>query len=415
MTDIILNHCQFYSKQFTCLKTDWNIHIKDRHIHAITKEPITLQDATVFDLSGYTLLPGLIDAHLHIASPPSNLITDSYADTYIGIFAKIELEKMIDRGFTTIRDAGGDVYGIASAIKKGLIRAPRLFYSGRALSQTGGHGDFRSLPQLFVPCSCTNSGSIISRIADGISEVRKAARDELRKGASQIKVFASGGVTSPNDSIYDLQYSQEELKAIVEEASLRHTYVMAHVFTPEGIIRCLEAGVRTIEHGFLLDDKSAKMMHKKKAYLVPTYTISDAFLKHSSDYGLSEDNIRKSKTVEKQSKQALHHAIQHRVKIGLGSDVFGDAMQYQSNELKLRSELQPNCDVLYSATEVNAEILHQEHQLGKIQESYLADIIAVKGDPCENIDLLLEQGKHIHLVIRDGEVVKNLDIKTNNG
>ena len=130
---------------------------------------------------------------------------------------------------------------------------------------------------------------------------------------------------------------------------------------------------------------------------------------------MSEDNIRKSKTVEKQSKQALHHAIQHRVKIGLGSDVFGDAMQYQSNELKLRSELQPNCDVLYSATEVNAEILHQEHQLGKIQESYLADIIAVKGDPCENIDLLLEQGKHIHLVIREGEIVKNLDIKTNNG
>lgn len=345
---------------------------------------------------------------MHIASPPTNLLTNKFADTYIGIFAKIQLEKMIQRGFTSIRDAGGELYGVASAMNAGLIDGPRLFYSGRALSQTGGHGDFRDRTIEYVPCACNNSGSIVSRIADGTTEVRKAVRDELRRGATQIKIMASGGVASPNDSIHDLQYSMDEMRAIVEEAQAKHTYVMAHVFSPEGIIRCLEAGIRSIEHGFLLDDKSANMMRKKNAYLVPTFSIMDSLSRNGKKFGFPEDSLNKLNEVQSRAYEAIKHAKNNKVKIGLGSDVFGELMDDQENEIQIRSKIEPIQEVLASATEINAEILNMNHEIGKIEENFLADLIAVKGDPIQDPNLLLKQGKYIHLVVKDGNIMKNI-------
>jgi len=227
MKKILLKNGSIINKDFTKLLANYNVLIENNTIIEVTNDTIMHSpDINIIDLNGMVIMPGLIDAHIHVSSPPINLLTDKYADTFIGIYAKIELEKMLLRGYTSIRDAGGELYGIAAATEHGLIAGPRLFYSGRAISQTGGHGDFRERSAGSEPCGCSQSGSIVSRIADGVTEVKKAVRDELRKGATQIKTMASGGVASPNDSIFELQYSKEELKAIVEEATAKHTYVM---------------------------------------------------------------------------------------------------------------------------------------------------------------------------------------------
>ncbi len=408
MSRILLKNCSVLNEACDALCENSHVLIEDNLIVAVSNDSPTLQpNTTVIDLEGCTVMPGLIDAHIHVASPPSNLLTDPYAETYIGIYAKIQLEKILQRGFTSIRDAGGELYGVAEALNKGLILGPRLFYSGRAISQTGGHGDFRDRSAVFMPCGCCNSGSVVSRIADGITEVRKAVRDELRKGATQIKVMASGGVASPNDSVLDLQYSDEELRAIVEEAKAKQTYVMAHVFSPAGIKRCIEAGIRTIEHAFLLDDTTAKLMADQGVYFVPTLAIIDALDRKGKQFGMSETSLKKLKQIQGVAQKSLAHAKRHQVKTGFGSDVFGELIDEQSNELILRAQLDSNQHVIQSATKINAEILQMSDKLGVVAPGYLADIIVVKGNPLNDINLLAGNGEHIPLVIKNGVVCKN--------
>ncbi len=385
-----------------------SILINNNIIEVVSNKEIKAdKKMNIIDIKGKTLMPGLIDAHIHVASPSINLMTDKYPETFIGIQAEKHLEKILARGFTSIRDAGGELYGIAEAVKAGLFQSPRLFYSGRAISQTGGHGDFRHANAPFMPCGCCNSGSVLSRIADGITEVRKAVRDEFRKGATQIKIMASGGVASPNDSIWDLQYSAEELAAIVEEAHAKHSYVMAHVFSPEGIVRCINAGIRSIEHGFMLDKPTAKLMRKKGVYLVPTLTITEVFEHRGKEFGVSESNIEKLRSIKVAIIESLKHAQAHKVKMGFGSDVFGNVIDEQSREFLLRSQYQNPAEVIRSATEINAELMQQKGKIGVIAEGAFADIIAVDGNPLKNIALLAGQGESIDLIMKDGKIYKN--------
>jgi imidazolonepropionase-like amidohydrolase len=249
MSNFLFTNANLVLEGFAELQPSFDVLVKDNRIHSVSSTPINRRDATVIDMGGRTLMPGLIDAHAHITGlslSPKNV--SSPASNIVMAAANYLRNSLMD-GFTTIREAGGADYSIARLLAQGEIVGPRLFYSGRALTQTGGGADFRTPYELTDPCGHISPFSVMSVIADGVDEVRKAAREELRRGASQIKLFASGGVVFPSEAHATLyEYSEAELSAAVEEAASRSTYVMAHVYTDAGIRRCLKAGVRSIEH-----------------------------------------------------------------------------------------------------------------------------------------------------------------------
>jgi imidazolonepropionase-like amidohydrolase len=261
----------------------------------VRRDAIAPGDAEVIDLGGRTLMPGLIDLHSHILGECFPVAPKMLPSLMTAHSARV-LRGMLARGFTTIRDAGGADAGHRRAVELGLFPGPRLFVSGRAISQTGGHGDSRSGADQREPPECCALFPGIGRIADGVPEVRKAVRDELRLGADQIKVMAGGGVGSLTDPIEYMQYSMEELTAIVDEAQRAHKYVMAHAITAESVQRCIEAGVRTIEHGNLIDERTARMMAQAGRYLVPTLTIYDVIKRSGRSLGFSEASMAKVDT-----------------------------------------------------------------------------------------------------------------------
>ena len=268
--------------------------VEGERIKEIADTPISAAGARVVDLGGRTLMPGLIDAHFHaVAADPNISHVENMPASLIAQYSRRFLEAAVQRGFTTIRDAGGADYGLANAIETGLIAGPRLFYSGRALSQTGGHGDFRPYEQAHALCSCGLGARVFSRIVDGVPEVRRAARDELRKGAAQIKIMASGGVASPSDPTWVLQFSEDEIRAVVWEARSWRTYVMAHAYTPQAIRRCVEYGVRSIEHGNLIDAETAAYVAEQGAFVVPTLATYDALSEHGPALGFPKVSLDK--------------------------------------------------------------------------------------------------------------------------
>jgi len=310
---------------------------------------------------------------------------------------------MLARGFTTVRDAGGADHGLAEAVAEGLVAGPRIHHSGRVLSQTGGHGDFRPRGDLVPMCACTIHSTGFSHVADGVDAVRRAAREELRRGAKQIKIMASGGVASPTDPIWNLQYSREEMTAIVEEAASWRTYAMAHAYTPEAIRRAVEAGVRTIEHGNLIDRETAGLMASRGAYLVPTLVTYFALDELGSAFGLPAESSRKLKEVMTAGLSSIELARSAGVAMGFGTDLLGELHDQQSRELTIRREVQSAAEILRSATVVNAEILREPGQLGIIKEGARADLLVVDGDPLADIAVLTNADR-MHAVIQDGRI-----------
>ncbi len=283
---------------FTKLQTDFNVLVRGNYIDTVSPTPIECADATAIDVFGKTLMPGLIDAHAHVTGLTLSPRNISYSASEITLACADYLKSSLMDGFTTIREAGGADHSIARLLAEGKIVGPRLFYSGQALTQTGGGADFRAPNELIDPCGHISPFSVMSVIADGVDDVRKAAREELRKGAAQIKLFASGVVVFPSEAhstIYE--YSEPELQAIVEEAKSRGTYVMAHVYTDEGIRRCLRAGVRSIEHGNFASEQTIAMMSEYGAYLDPTFISLVQRIESASENHLSEsivDNLKQT-------------------------------------------------------------------------------------------------------------------------
>ena len=246
----------------------------------------------------------------------------------------------------------------------------------------------------------------MSRIADGVAECRRAARDELRKGATQIKIVASGGVASPYDPIRNLQYSEEEVRAIVEEARAWHTYVMAHAYSPEAIRRSIDFGVRTIEHGNLIDPATAGHIAAAEAFVVPTLVTYDALHRHGRELGFPEASMAKLDEVREAGLNSLEILQAARVKIGFGTDLLGPMHRYQSREFVIRAEAMSPFDIIRSATVVNAEILNRSGEIGVVACGARADLIAVGGDPLADISLLDGQGEHISHIMKDGVFYK---------
>lgn len=366
-------------------------------------------DGQSIDLAGRTLLPGLIDAHVHVTATvadffkltlmPQSLITAQSKDLLQGILM---------RGFTTVRDAGGADAGLVQAVARGHFTGPRLFIAGRAITQTGGHGDTR--PAFFHgngQCICCGAVGLLGSIADGVGEVRRAVREELRNGAHHIKVMAGGGVASPSDPLEGTQYSIEEMTAIVEEATAAGTYVMAHAYSPEAITRAIRCGVRSIEHGNLLDDASARTMAEHGAYLVPTLATYDSLHRSGSKLGWTDDMMAKLEKVREQGLAAIRTARAASVKIGFGTDLLGPMQVDQSIEFTLRAPAMPAAEILRSATHVNAEIMGHAGKLGVIAPGAFADLVVVDGNPVDDLSLLQGQGKHLPLIMKAGVFHKN--------
>ena len=318
MAAIIFANCAVLDGTHKERREDHHVLVEDDRIREVSDRPIKSAAAETIDLKGRTLMPGLIDAHVHVLAVDAALARLSDRPvTLLTLQAAKVLEGMLQRGFTTIRDAGGADGGLAEAVEEGLVRGPRIFPSGSALSQTGGHGDTRPRTQSVVTCACCEGGAALSRIADGVSECRRAARDELRKGATQIKILASGGVASPYDPIWNLQYSEEEVRAIVEEAQAWHTYVLAHAYSPEAIRRSIDFGVRSIEHGNLIDRATAEHVAGADAFVVPTLVTYDALHRFGRELGFPEVSMAKLGEVREAGLRSLEILQRAGVKIGL--------------------------------------------------------------------------------------------------
>jgi imidazolonepropionase-like amidohydrolase len=380
--------------------------VEGERIVAVTEEPVHTGERIEVDARGATVLPGLIDAHVHVMVATMDFARAAAMPmTLVGIHAARALEAMLRRGFTTVRDAGGADGGMAAAVEQRVVAGPELLRAGRALSQTGGHGDTRARSAPPATCACELVETGIAVLADGPDAVRRAARDQLRGGAHAIKVMASGGVASPTDPIWLEAYTSAELEAAVEEAERWRTYVLAHAYTPGAIRRAVEAGVRSIEHGNLLDEPTAALLAERGVFLVPTLVTYWAIAEHGAAFGLPRWALEKVHEVLDAGRRSVELARAAGVEVGLGTDLLGEAGAFQSRELSLRAEIEPAAEVLRSATAVNARLLGREGDLGVVAEGASADLLVVDGDPTVDVSLLEGEGRHLRAVVRRGELV----------
>jgi imidazolonepropionase-like amidohydrolase len=366
-------------------------------------------DGEVLDLTGLTLLPGLIDAHTHLG-----IAYDLAHHAHAGMVPTAEIaartfrncELALDSGFTTVRDLAGLDGGVVRTIALGLVRGPRIFPSGPAIAQGGGHGTFMS-PWSDCYCPVSLPGLVdATAVCDGPDDVRKAARVAFRRGATQLKVFVSGGVVSLSDDLEDTQLSIDELRVAVEEAEARGTYVTAHAHNCRGIRNGLAAGVTCFEHGSWLDEETATAMAAAGAAMVPTLAIAHLMRTEHAAWGLPDLVLPRIEQVADRMVDAIKLARDAGVILGSGSDLLGPDQSRRGLELALRSAVDGPMEAIVSATATNARILRRADQLGTVESGKLADLIAVRGDPLTEPELFGDADRVV-LVIKGGVVVKD--------
>jgi imidazolonepropionase-like amidohydrolase len=388
-----------------------DVLVENGVIREVSDKPIKSQSAQVIDVKGKTIMPGLIDLHVHVVAIEFNLPrVATLPNVLVTLRAVPIMRAMLRRGFTTVRDAGGAGHAFKQAVESGLVEGPRMFVSGRALSQTGGHADSRARSDYMPPdspCGCCVRVGALGRVADGVDEVRRAVREELQMGADQIKIMASGGVASPTDPVGAFGYSEDEIRAIVAEAQGRDTYVLAHAYTPKAIARAVRCGVRTIEHGNLIDDETARLIAEHGAYVVPTLITYDALASEGAKYGLPEASIAKVADVHEAGMRSIEIMKRAGVKMGFGTDLLGEAQRLQSDEFRLLAEVLSPAEAIASATLVGAEVLGMTGKLGRLAPGAFADVLVVDGNPLKSVDCLLGQGDHIPLVMKGGRICFN--------
>lgn len=411
MTAVLFKNAALLDPLRAELQEGFDVLVEDGLVKEVSDKPLQMAGAQVIDLAGKTLMPGLIDLHAHVLATQLNLSSQGLLpDALVMLRAVPIMSAMLRRGFTTVRDAGGAGWGLKCAIEEGTVDGPRLFISGRAISQTGGHGDPRPRSDQLRPmsfCGCCFRAGDIGRVADGVDNVRLAVRQELQMGADQIKMMASGGVASPTDPIASFGYSEDEIRAIVDEAAARQTYVMAHSYTAEAIERAVRLGVRTIEHGNLVDERVARLMAEKGAYVVPTLVTYEALANEGASYGLPPDSVAKIATVREAGLRSLEIYKKAGVKMGYGSDLLGPSQRLQSDEFRIRAQVLSAQEVIQSATTVAAEVLRMEGRLGRLAEGAIADALVVDGNPYRDLACLLGQGEGISLVMKAGRIYHN--------
>lgn len=383
-----------------------SVLVENNRIREVSDRPIRSAQAQRIDCSGKTLMPGLIDNHVHVYGESLKIQPPEPPITYRAQYAQKFLRHILSCGFTTVRDVGGGDHGMAMALRDGFLDGPRFFYGGVFLTQTGGHGDMRPAHQGSDFCSCGSLRNSFSVVADGVDACMRATREELRKGAHHIKIMASGGVVSPTDPLDRCQYSDSEIRTIVEECERHGAYVAAHCHPAVAIRRCAELGVRSIEHGTLIDEDTAHFVAARGAYVVPTMATIFALKDIGRELGLSADSYDKLLRVAEAAIAGLAIMKRAGVKMGFGTDLLGQTHTRQGSEFTLRREALSAFDILHSATAVNAEILGLQGQLGVVAPGALADLLVVDGNPLQNIDLLAANGAHLSIILNDGRFAK---------
>ena len=409
MTQILFKNFQMLEPANGELRGGHQILVEGPRIKEISGKPIKSAKAQVIDCAGGTLMPGLIDAHVHVMHSEVNIrFLEAMPLTLLTARAAVRLKAMLDRGFTTVRDTGGCDWGMKSAVEQGLIAGPRLFIAGKAIGPTGGHADSRRRTDAGRgACICCDGLQFKSATADGADEVRKAAREQMRQGADHVKIMMSGGVASPYDPLDSLQFSLAEVDAAVEEAHAFGRYVCAHAYSPEAITRAARHGVRTIEHGNLIDDASARLMAEKGMFLVANLVAYYAMKDRAAQLGMTAESLAKNDLVIDGGLRSLEICKRHGVPVAYGSDLLGELHWEQSREFALRSEVVAPIEIIRSATTIGAQVLRQEGQLGTLAPGAYADIIVADGNPLKSLSVLSGQGEHLTVIMKGGRLHKN--------
>jgi imidazolonepropionase-like amidohydrolase len=405
---ILFKNFQLLEPSFGELRGGYQLLIEGDTIKALSETPITSKDADVVDCGNRTLMPGLIDSHVHAIHSEVNVqFMEAMPLTLLAARAATRLRAMLNRGFTTVRDTGGCDWGIKTAVETGHIVGPRIFIAGQSIGPTGGHSDSRRRTNGGGECVCCNGLQFKSAVADGVDAVRKAAREQMRQGADHVKIMMSGGVASPYDPLNSLQFSDGEVAAAVEEAHAFGRYVCAHAYSAEAITRAARLGVRTIEHGNLIDDASAKLMAEKGMFLVANLVTYTAMKERAAQWGMTAASLEKNELVLQGGLKSLEICKRHGVPVAFGSDLLGELHWDQSREFTIRQEVVSPIEIIRSATTIGADVLRMPGKVGTLQPGAYADLIVVNGDPLKDLALLGDQGQHLAAIMKAGQFHKN--------
>jgi imidazolonepropionase-like amidohydrolase len=368
-----------------------SVVVEGERIREVSAGPIKVSATLTLDAGGRTVMPGLIDSHVHVFLSEVN----------------IRALEAIPLTLMTARGTGGADWGIREGVAQGHLPGPRLFVAGRPIGQTSGHSDSRRRTDTRSACHCCNALAFTAGVADGVDEVRRAVREQLRQGVDHIKIMASGGVASPYDPLESLQYTTDEIRAAVEEAAVFKKYVCAHAYAAEAVARAVENGVRVIEHGNLIDASTAKLMASRGAFLVPTLVAYDAIERHGGRWGMGADSLEKNKIVMAAGLRSLELAREAGVRMAFGSDLLGQLQPDQSREFLIRSQVLSPLEIIRSATVVGAELLGLPRELGTLAPGAFADLLVVDGNPLRDLSLLQGQGEHLSLIMKGGALYRN--------
>ena len=408
MNQILFRNFNFLDPEDEEIRGGYELLVEGDTVKELSSTPIRADNAITIDCGRRTLMPGLIDCHVHVFLSEVNIRNlEGIPLTLMTARAIDALRGMLDRGFTTVRDTGGADWGIKTAVEHGLVVGPRLFIAGQAIGPTGGHSDARRRTDHGGVCQCCNALTFTMAVADGADLVRKAAREQMRQGCDHVKIMMSGGVASPYDPLDSLQFSAGEAAAAVEEAQSFGRYVCAHAYTPESITRAAHAGVRTIEHGNLIDDKTAELMASKGMFLIANLVAYYVMRERGAQLGMAADMLAKNDLVIDGGLRSLEICKRAGVPVAYGSDLLGQLQVDQSREFVIRSEVVKPIEILRSATVIGAKVLRKEGKLGALRPGAFADLIVVDGDPLKNLGLLQEQGRHLSVIMKGGKFHKN--------
>jgi imidazolonepropionase-like amidohydrolase len=382
--------------------------VEGDRIREVSATRLSAGSAEVIDLGERVLMPGLIDCHVHIVAVVASLGLNATLPDSLVASRSIQLQHdMLMRGFTTVRDVGGADHGQVVASNEGTVLGPRLIIAGKALSQSGGHCDFRGRfnngPNLLE----TRLGAL-GRLCDGVAEVRRAAREEIKAGASFIKIMANGGVASPTDPIHFLGFAREEIAAAVEEASNVGTYVSAHLYTDVAIRRAVECGVHSLEHCNLIETVTARFAAERGAFVVPTLVTYDKLFEEGEALGIGAESVAKIDRVRLAGMHSLEVMQAAGLPMAFGTDLLGPMQRHQSEEFVIRGRVLPPAIVIAAATGIAAKLCRMEGLIGVVAPGAFADLVVVDGDPLRDLSLLTRQGAHMPLIVKGGEVVKHV-------
>lgn len=405
----VIRNARLFDSPAGVFRPGTTLVIEGERIATVTQEPIAVDDAArTLDAGGRAVLPGLIDAHVHVVATSHDLAGLSLQPaSLVAAQSSRLMAAMLRRGYTSVRDAAGADHGLRSAVERGLFEGPRLFIAGQPISQTGGHADMR--PQgvkreMF--CACAGLG-LAGAIADGVGEVRRAVREQVRQGVDHVKIMAGGGVSSPTDPIDGTQFSMEELRAAVEEAEAANLYALAHAYSPRAVSRAVMAGVRSIEHGNLIDEATARLMKTHGTYYVPTLATYAALAEEGARLGWSPSMLDKLRHVADRGLEAVRIARAEGVPVVFGTDLLGHMHERQNSEFALRASAVPPLELLQSATHTAAHLMGRERHIGALVPGAFADLLVVDGDPERSLEMLAAPEAGIRLLMQGGRVVED--------